>query len=82
MYFFILLGCTLALLTMVALVDGARRNARVRVAFAAAGPSPAPVDPIHDRVARLLKGPKEDKPCLTPVDCVQENRCAGLCGCH
>lgn len=25
---------------------------------------------------------KEDKPCLTPIDCVVANRCAGHCGTH
>jgi hypothetical protein len=29
----------------------------------------------------LLEGErKEDKPCLTPIDCVEANRCAGHCG--
>lgn len=49
-------------------------------------PGAAPVglgDPAAgDPVARLLDGPKEDKPCLTPIDCVQAGRCAGRCGHH
>lgn len=34
-------------------------------------------------VAQLLKGErKEDKPCITPIDCVKDKRCAGHCGCR
>ncbi|HWI81994.1 hypothetical protein [Ramlibacter sp.] len=25
---------------------------------------------------------KEEKPCITPIDCVMANRCAGHCGCR
>lgn len=25
---------------------------------------------------------KEEQPCLTPIDCVLEKRCAGHCGCR
>jgi hypothetical protein len=33
--------------------------------------------------ARELEGERhEDKPCLTPIDCVLERRCAGHCGCR
>lgn len=33
--------------------------------------------------AEVLKGArKEEKPCLTPIDCVLERRCAGHCGWH
>lgn len=33
---------------------------------------------------QLLKGARkhEEQPCLTPIDCVLENRCAGHCGCR
>jgi len=32
----------------------------------------------------LLKGERknEEQPCLTPIDCVLEKRCAGHCGCR
>lgn len=32
----------------------------------------------------LLKGERrnEEQPCLTPIDCVLENHCAGHCGCR
>jgi len=34
--------------------------------------------------AEVLKGERknEEQPCLTPIDCVLENRCAGHCGCR
>ncbi|HWI84676.1 hypothetical protein [Ramlibacter sp.] len=33
--------------------------------------------------ATALRGErKEDRPCLTPIDCVMDKRCAGHCGCH
>ena len=41
-----------------------------------AGDSAAP----GDLVARLLRGAREEKPCLSPVDCVRSGRCAGHCG--
>lgn len=25
---------------------------------------------------------KEEQPCLTPIECVQDRRCDGHCGCH
>lgn len=34
-------------------------------------------------IAQLLKGErKEDKPCVTPIDCVRAKRCNGNCGHH
>lgn len=34
--------------------------------------------------ADLFRGERrnEEQPCLTPIDCVLENRCAGHCGCR
>lgn len=33
--------------------------------------------------AKELEGERhEDRPCLTPIECVLEKRCAGHCGCR
>lgn len=68
-------------LTLVAWFDPAERRVlaggRRRHADADAGAA------IASLTARLLKGERKiEKPCLTPIDCVAENRCAGHCGCR
>jgi len=56
------------------------------------GPDPADAG-LHrwsDKYGPALRVPaseldgvrKEDKPCLTPIDCVMEKRCHGHCGCR
>lgn len=74
------------LLTLVAWFDPAERRLLARAVAlrdqpAGAGGSAALS--VGSLTARLLKGDRKiEKPCLTPIDCVLENRCAGHCGCR
>jgi hypothetical protein len=73
-YIILFIG-VLSFLALVAWLQPARRP------LGAAGPEVAHAP--ESLVARLLKGErKEDKPCITPIDCVQAKRCAGYCGCR
>ncbi|MBI5279708.1 MAG: hypothetical protein HY854_24970 [Burkholderiales bacterium] len=52
-----------------------------RPAFAETVQMPMPY--VGGPIARLMRGElKEDRPCLTVIECVQERRCAGHCGCR
>ena len=35
---------------------------------------------VADFAVRFFGARTEDKPCLTPIECVQSGRCAGNCG--
>lgn len=80
MYYIILFIGVLFFLGLVAWLQPARLH------LTWAGPSGAgqPVtSPTRSLIDRLLKGERrEDKPCITPIDCVQAKRCAGYCGCR
>lgn len=86
MYYFILFLAVLSLFALAAWFDPsqARRLARAtQLARHGTGQGARAVQPDSSLAARLLQGDrKEDKPCLTPVDCVAERRCAGQCGCR
>jgi hypothetical protein len=78
MYYIILFIGVLFILALVAWLQPSRR-------LTVAGPDVhhAKPDGADSLVARLLRGErKEDKPCITPIDCVQAKRCAGYCGCR
>lgn len=78
MYYVILLVGVLSFLTLVAWLEPSRRRV-----LTPAGQDDQAVNGPGDFVARLLKGErKEDKPCITPIDCVSAKRCAGHCGCR
>lgn len=51
---------------------------------AGAGPTQDQHGPALRVPAELLNGERknEEQPCLTPIDCVLENHCAGHCGCR
>lgn len=75
MYYVILFIGVLSFLALVAWLQPSRRKVTLSVQRDQA------VDVAGDFVARLLKGErKEDKPCLTPIDCVKNKRCDGHCG--
>jgi hypothetical protein len=38
--------------------------------------------PLRVPPTELTGQRNEDKPCLTPIDCVMAKRCAGHCGCR
>lgn len=80
MYYIILFVGVLSLLALAAWrLDPSRRQTLAR----ATGQGTQAVDAAGDFAARLLRGErKEDKPCLTPIDCVRTKRCAGHCGCR
>lgn len=86
MYYFFLFFGVISVLTFVAWRTPAPWPAMVRDTGRTGrgtGRSVVAAETAGDLVSRLLQGErKEDKPCLTPVDCVQANRCAGNCGCH
>jgi hypothetical protein len=78
MYYVILFIGVLSFLALVAWLQPSRRKM-----LTLAGQGDQAVDRAGDLVARLLKGErKEDKPCITPIDCVRTKRCAGHCGCR
>lgn len=91
MYYIILFLGVLTFLAVVAWLDPSRRPVPARgvklvrpatVRSSRTVPAIAPVpEPAPGSFAALLKGErKEDKPCITPIDCVMEKRCAGHCG--
>jgi hypothetical protein len=72
------------LLTLVAWADPTERGiqARARALRERAASGGASLS-MGSLTAQLLKGERKiEKPCLTPIDCVMENRCAGHCGCR
>lgn len=82
MYYVILFIGVLSLLALAAWLDPSRRKTLTLAAQRGMGQSDQAVA-AGDFVARLLKGERrEDKPCLTPIDCVRTKRCAGHCGCR
>jgi hypothetical protein len=83
MYYVILFIGVLSLLALAAWLDPSRRKMLTLATQRGMGPGDRAVDPAGDFVARLLKGERrEDKPCLTPIDCVRTKRCDGHCGCR
>ena len=86
MYYFILFLAVLTLFALAAWFDPsqARRLARAtQLAGHGTGQGAQAGHADGSLAARLLQGErKEDKPCLTPVECVAERRCAGHCGCR
>jgi hypothetical protein len=86
MIYFALLFGVIAVLSMVAWLQPRRRLAVLRAA-AWAGQGATPAAPADDGtsalVARVLRGERrQDMPCVTPIDCVEQNHCDGHCGCH
>lgn len=86
MYYIILFFGVLSFLSMAAWFDFSRRQALARAARPATdgiGQGTQAMQAAADFATRFLKGEwKEDKPCLTPIDCVMDKRCAGHCGCR
>jgi len=83
MYYIILFLGVLSLLAMAAWLDPWRRPMFAREERRGTGPGAQAVHAAGDLAARLLKGERnEDRPCLTPIDCVRTKRCAGHCGCR
>jgi hypothetical protein len=86
MYYIILFVCVLFLLALAAWFTASQRLTLARASKVAkhdTGQSALAAHESANVAARLFKGErKEDKPCLTPIDCVQANRCAGHCGCR
>lgn len=86
MYYVLLLVSVMSFLSFVAwrYPSQAQRFARqAGLTLQRTGKTERPAETRSDFVARLLKGErKEDRPCLTPVDCVKSGRCAGHCGCR
>ena len=82
MYYIILFVGVLSFLAAAAWLDASRRRlARADSHGAWHGAQAAPAA-AGGGIAQLLKGERqEDKPCLTPIDCVSTKRCAGHCGC-
>ena len=84
MYYIILFIGVLSFLSLVAWLQPAHRP------LLAAGGSSRHSDGTRagaagagSLIAQLLKGErKEDKPCITPIDCVRAKRCNGNCGYH
>lgn len=83
MYYIILFVGVLSFLALVAWLQPSRLHLTVAGhPGSRAGQHGQPGSP-GSLVAQLLKGErKEDKPCITPIDCVQAKRCAGYCGCR
>lgn len=81
MYYIILFIGVLLLLALVAWLQPARRH--LAVAGQPGSGEQALPSASRSLIDRLLQGErKEDKPCITPIDCVQAKRCAGYCGCR
>lgn len=85
LFLYVFVGVFL-LLTLVAWVDPTERGMLARARALRAQRSASEGESALSAgslTARLLKGErKTEKPCLTPIDCVLENRCAGHCGCR
>ncbi len=82
MYYFLLFFGVIAFLSFVALVTRRRAHARQAAAIPVR-PTERRAETPGDIFARLVQGErKEDKPCVTPIDCVLEDKCAGHCGCR
>lgn len=84
MYYIILFVGVLSFLAAAAWLDASRRKlARAGSHGMWHGAQGAPAGGAGaGGIAQLLKGERqEDKPCLTPIDCVSTRRCAGHCGC-
>jgi hypothetical protein len=83
MYYVILFIGVLSILALVAWFDPSQRKLLTLATQRGMDQGDQAVDRASDFVARLLKGErKEDKPCITPIDCVRTKRCAGHCGCR
>jgi len=85
MYYFILFFGVIALLSLVAFAA----PSRPMVAFQGIGPGrntgrahPGGERPGAAGGGMLQWKRKEDKPCLTVIECVQDGKCAGHCGHH
>jgi hypothetical protein len=80
MYYFLLFFGVIAFLSLVAWRSPSPGFVLARQVGTPGQGTPV-VDAAGGFVARLLKGERKlDAPCLTPIDCVQEGRCAGHCG--
>lgn len=85
MYYIILFLGVISSLALVAWLHSPQRQllARATALAAQGGHGSRAVQDTGNFTARLLRGERnEDKPCLTPIDCVRERRCAGHCGCR
>ena len=83
MYYIILFLGVLSLLALAAWLDPSRLHMFARAGQRGTGPAAQAVPAAGSFAAQLLKGERrEDKPCLTPIDCVRDKRCAGHCGCR
>jgi hypothetical protein len=86
MYYFILLFLVISCLSLVAWRDPARRLVFAREAAPPVqrrGHGAQAVAAAGELAAGWRAGErKEEKSCVTPIDCVQTNHCAGHCGRH
>lgn len=83
MYYVILFVGVLSFLAVAAWLDPSRRQSHSRAGQRGMVQTDSAASQASSFTARLLKGErKEDKPCLTPIDCVRTKRCDGHCGCH
>ena len=82
MYYLLLFFGVLCLLSFVAWRDPAGRPMFPRALAGQRRDQRSPAVAASGAIASRFFGGehKEDKPCLTPVDCVQTGRCAGHCG--
>ena len=82
MYYLLLFFGVLCLLAFVAWRDPARGAVFPGVLAVQRRDRGLPAVAASGAIANRFFGGerKEDKPCLTPVDCVQTGRCAGHCG--
>ena len=81
MYYIILFVGVLSFLGLVAWLAPLRRQSHAHAAGHGPGQRAQTGHAALGLAAQLLKGErKEDMPCLTPIDCVKDKRCAGHCG--
>ena len=81
MFYLVLLAVVILGLSVVAWRFPSHRKVLAPIAAAPAAVA-APGSP-GEIFARLAKGQRKiDEPCLTPIDCVLDDRCDGHCGCH
>ena len=79
--YYILLGVgVFSLLTLAAWIAPTPQPFAIAPRRPAQGSGTQALGAAGDFVARLLQGKREDKPCITPVDCVRTGKCAGHCG--
>ena len=80
MYYLLLATTVFCFLTLAAFLAPSPRPFATAPWGPAQGGGAQALGTAGDFVARLLQGKREDKPCVTPIDCVRTGKCAGHCG--